>query len=119
MNTLLLTTPSPSLDPSTLPSGANMDQQHRKETASQFEALLIGQIMRSMRESSGGGWLGSGEEQSGSALGEFAEQHLSQIIAQQGGFGLASLIEQGLTTGATSPPATASQSAAASLPPKL
>ncbi len=65
------------------------------ESARQFEALLIGQIMRSMRESAGG-WLGSGEDQAGSSMAEFAEQQMAQLLSASGGFGLASLIEQGL-----------------------
>lgn len=84
-------------DPTQLAKGSAHDQRHLKETAEQFESLLIGQIMHAMRESSGGGWMGTGEDQAGSTMGDFAEQHLAQVMAQQGGFGLASLIEQGLT----------------------
>lgn len=87
----------PRLGEIALPSGQGKDSPgSRHEAASQFEALLIGQLMQSMRASSGSGWLDTGEDQAGSAMGDFAEQHLSQVIAQQGGFGLASLVEQGL-----------------------
>lgn len=65
------------------------------ESARQFEALLIGQIMRSMRESAGG-WLGTDADQAGSSMAEFAEQQMAQLLSNNGGFGLASLIEQGL-----------------------
>lgn len=65
------------------------------ESARQFEALLIGQIMRGMRESAGG-WLGSGEDQAGASIAEFAEQQMAQVLSAGGGFGLASLIAQGL-----------------------
>ncbi|MBN9661688.1 MAG: rod-binding protein [Acidobacteria bacterium] len=84
-------------DPTLLTKGEVPDKRRLKETAQQFESLLIGQIMHAMRESSGGGWMGTGEDQAGSTMGDFAEQHLAQIMTQQGGFGLASLIEQGLT----------------------
>ncbi|QOY87579.1 rod-binding protein [Paludibaculum fermentans] len=84
-------------DPTQIAKGALNDKRHIQQTAAQFEALLIGQIMHSMRESTGGGWMGTGEDQASSAMGDFAEQHLAQVMAQQGGFGLASLIEQGLT----------------------
>ena len=67
-----------------------------RESAKQFEALLIGQIMRTMRESSGG-WLGSGEDQANVSMSEFAEQQMAQVLSSNGGFGLASLIEQGLS----------------------
>lgn len=66
-----------------------------RDSARQFEALLIGQLMRTMRESSGGG-LGSGDDQAGASMSEFAEQQMAQVLSANGGFGLASLIEQGL-----------------------
>jgi len=76
--------------------GGKPDAARIKETAKQFEALLIGQIMKSMREAGGSGWLGGGEDQSGATMTEFAEQHVAQILGSQGGFGLAALIEKGL-----------------------
>ncbi len=71
------------------------DPAQVRQAAEQFEALLIGQMMRSAREAGGGGWLGS-EDQAAQTMGELAEQHLSQVIAAGGGFGLARLIRQGL-----------------------
>jgi flagellar protein FlgJ len=66
-----------------------------RDAAQQFEALLIGQILRSVRES-GGGWLGSGGDPSGDCATEYAEQHFATTLAQQGGLGLADLISKGL-----------------------
>ena len=66
-----------------------------RDAAQQFEALLIGQMMRSVRES-GGGWLGSGADPSGDCATEYAEQHFATTLAQQGGLGLADLISKGL-----------------------
>jgi peptidoglycan hydrolase FlgJ len=63
-----------------------------EEAANQFEALLVGQMMRSMRESSEGGWLGGGGDPSGSALTEMAEEHLAKAITTNGGMGLAKVI---------------------------
>lgn len=85
-------------------SKPNNDAHQRKEAACDFEALLIGQLMHSMRSASGEGWLGTGEDQAGSTMGDFAEQCLSRVIAEQGGLGLASLIEQGLTPKEITPP---------------
>jgi len=69
-----------------------------KQAARQFEAMLIGQMLRSMREASGnkGNWLGGEEAQGSDTMSEFAEQQLGQAISSQGGFGLAPLVEQGL-----------------------
>jgi flagellar protein FlgJ len=66
-----------------------------RDAAQQFEALLIGQILRSVRES-GGGWLGSGSDASSDCATEYAEQHFAATLAQQGGLGLADLISKGL-----------------------
>jgi peptidoglycan hydrolase FlgJ len=77
--------------------GASADSRNKiRQSAKQFEALLIGQIMRTMRASSGG-WLGSGEDQASESMSEFAEQQMAQDLSSNGGFGLASLIEQGLS----------------------
>jgi Rod binding domain-containing protein len=64
-----------------------------QDAAQQFEALLLSQILRSVRES--GGWLGSNDPTSDCAM-EFAEQQFAALLAQQGGLGLATLIAQGL-----------------------
>jgi Rod binding domain-containing protein len=66
-----------------------------RDAAQQFESLLLGQILRSVRES-GGGWLGSGSDSSSDCATEFAEQHFAAMLAQQGGLGLADLIAEGL-----------------------
>jgi flagellar protein FlgJ len=65
-----------------------------RDAARQFEALLIGQILRSARQG-GAGWLG-GEDAAGEVATDYAEQHLATVLAQQGGLGLASLIAKGL-----------------------
>ena len=69
-----------------------------RDAAQQFEALLIGQILRSVRES-GSGWLGSGSDSSTDCATEYAEQHLATTLAQHGGLGLSDLIAQGLERG--------------------
>jgi len=64
-----------------------------RDAAQQFEALLIGQILRSVRES--GGWLGS-QDSAADCAAEYAEQQFAAVIAQRGGLGLADLIARGL-----------------------
>jgi flagellar protein FlgJ len=66
------------------------------EAAQQFEALLVGQMMRSVRESAGN-WLKTGDDSSGDCATDFAEQQFATNMAQQGGLGLATLISTGLT----------------------
>jgi flagellar protein FlgJ len=64
-----------------------------KDAAQQFEALLLTQMLHSVRESGGGGgWLGSGGDSTGDSATDFAEQQLASTLAQSGGFGLGKLI---------------------------
>ncbi|HLH16133.1 MAG TPA: hypothetical protein VKX45_02885 [Bryobacteraceae bacterium] len=64
-----------------------------RDAAEQFEALLIGQMLRSVRES--GGWLGTNDP-SGDCATEYAEQQLATVMAQRGGLGLTDVIVRGL-----------------------
>jgi len=79
------------------------DAQSIRAVAGQFEALLVGQLMRPMREAGGSGWLGCGDDEAGAGLMELAEQHLASAIAASGGLGLAALVEKGLEAAAARP----------------
>lgn len=72
----------------------NPDKVH--DAAQQFEALLLGQMLRTERQS-GGGWLGSGEDAAGECATDYGEQQFAAVLAQQGGLGLATLVAKGLT----------------------
>jgi Rod binding domain-containing protein len=61
------------------------------DAAQQFEALLIGQILKSVRESAGS----SSDPSADSAMG-YAEEQLASVLAHNGGLGLATVIEAGL-----------------------
>jgi flagellar protein FlgJ len=67
-----------------------------KDAAHQFEALLIGQMLKSMRESEGG-WMGTGEDEAGSSAMEYAQEMFAQSLSASGGLGLASMVAKGLT----------------------
>ncbi len=60
-----------------------------REAAGEFEALLLAQLLRGMREGAGGWGLGSGESDCAT---EFAEQQLALALAQRGGLGLGAQI---------------------------
>ena len=87
LNTILSTT-----------STASTEQNPAKirEAAKQFEAILIEQMMRSARESGSGDWAGTSEDQTGELMSEMAEQQFSQLLASNGGLGLAKLVAEGL-----------------------
>jgi flagellar protein FlgJ len=65
-----------------------------RESAKQFEALLIGQMLKSMRDSEGG-WLGTGEDESSSSAMEYAQESFAQALASRGGLGLAAIVTKG------------------------
>ncbi|HXE11841.1 MAG TPA: hypothetical protein VN633_06965 [Bryobacteraceae bacterium] len=65
------------------------------KAASQFEALLIGQLLKSA-QGEGEGWLGTDSGDAGSTMTEMSEQVLSSTLASKGGLGLAKLVTQGM-----------------------
>jgi len=66
-----------------------------QSAAQQFEALLIGQMLKSMNDSEGG-WLGTGDDQSASSAMEYGQEMFAQALAANGGLGLAKMVAQGL-----------------------
>jgi flagellar protein FlgJ len=78
-----------------LPAERN-DPQRIQATAGEFEALLIGSLLKSMREAGSSGWLGTGDDKASESLMEIAEQQLARVMATQGGLGLARMVVQGL-----------------------
>jgi Rod binding domain-containing protein len=81
--------------PPTRADGRNPDKVH--DAAQQFEALLMGQILRSARQGASS-WLSGGEDSSSECATDYAEQEFAAVLAQQGGLGLTSLITKGLAT---------------------
>ena len=57
---------------------------------------MLGQILKTARESSDGGWLGTGDDQSGELALEMAEQQFAQAMSARGGLGIAKLVTAGL-----------------------
>lgn len=82
--------------------GARLDSSDKTDpaklarAAQEFESLLIGQMLRMMRDASLGGGLGLEGDNAGRTMSEFADQQLSELLASRGGIGLAALIAQGL-----------------------
>ncbi|HTS66724.1 MAG TPA: hypothetical protein VMH28_32090 [Candidatus Acidoferrales bacterium] len=76
-------------------AGSSRDPNRVRDAAQQFEALLIGQMLRSVREG-GSGWLSDGGDSAGECATDFAEQQFAGVMAQNGGLGLSNLIVTGL-----------------------
>ncbi len=66
------------------------------DAARQFEALLLGFMLKSVREAGSSSWLDSGQDSAAASATGYAEEHFAQAIASSGGFGLAKMITTGL-----------------------
>jgi Rod binding domain-containing protein len=75
------------------PAARTDDPAKVRDAAKQFEALLIGQILHSARES---GWLGTPEDPSSDCATDYAEQQFAAVMAQAGGLGIANMVQRGL-----------------------
>lgn len=73
------------------------DPEKIAEAARQFESVLIAQLLKSMRSSGDGGWLGTGEDPTASAAMDMAEEQFAGTLSAQGGLGLAQMVIRGLT----------------------
>jgi len=67
-----------------------------KAAAQQFEALLIGQLLKTAREAGDSGWMGTDQDDAGQIGMEMAEQQFAQMLASKGGLGMADMIAKGL-----------------------
>lgn len=81
------------------PAPQPKDTPERIEKAARdFEALLIGQMLKMARESEGG-MTGDADEQdeTNSTMVELGEQQLAQALAASGGLGIAKIVIAGLS----------------------
>ena len=76
----------------TVSTTSTSDPAKARDAAQQFEALLLSQMLKSVRED-GGGWMGSPSTDS---MSEYAEQQLATAMSKAGGLGLADVIAAGL-----------------------
>lgn len=79
----------------TSPTQSTPDRSPEKiaDAAHQFEALLVEQMLRTMR----GSWLGAEDDKSSESLMEYAEQEFARVMTAGGGFGLARMISDSLS----------------------
>jgi Rod binding domain-containing protein len=67
------------------------------EAAQQFEAILLGQMLQEMRPA------GESEDQTNDTMWDMAAQQFAQVLAKNGGMGLAKMIQAGLKPALSSP----------------
>ena len=82
-------------------ASSSSEQSKIANAAQQFEALMLGQLLKTARESSNGGWLGTGEDQAGELAVDMAEQQFAQAMSARGGLGIAKMVTAGFEHGAT------------------
>jgi Rod binding domain-containing protein len=82
--------------PSAAPGAPNTAALHK--AASQFEALFVAQMLRSVRESAQ-----TGSDESSSAMRDIADEQFAQALAEGGGLGLARTIEASFQPAARPP----------------
>jgi Rod binding domain-containing protein len=87
MNTVALTGRTP--DP------ADKEAKKQLGAARDFEAILIGQMLHSIREE-GSGWLGTGDDDASATAFGFGEDQLAKALTKGGGLGLSKVIAAGL-----------------------
>lgn len=66
------------------------------EAAKEFESLLIAMLLKSAREANSSAWSGEEKDAAADSAFGFAEEHLADVLASRGGFGLAAMIANGL-----------------------
>ncbi len=84
---------------STLTTPSNKDSPEKiRKAATDFEALLIAQMLKSAREAGGGVTGDAGEQdETNSTMLELGEQQLAQVLSQNGGLGIAKMVMAGMT----------------------
>jgi flagellar protein FlgJ len=83
-------------------AGAKDSPEKIKDAATQFEALLIGQILKTVHEEQDGGWLGTGDDKTSESATGLADDYFARALASRGGLGLAQMVTKGLETRAAS-----------------
>jgi Rod binding domain-containing protein len=90
-------------------SNPSKDSPERiRDAASQFEALLISQVLKASHDDEEEGWLGTGDDQTAGSMMGMAEEYFARAIAARGGFGLARMVASQLERQVSADPASSS-----------
>jgi Rod binding domain-containing protein len=73
-----------------------------REAASQFEALLIGEVLKAAQAGASEGWMGTGDDPASASAMDFAAEYFARALASNGGLGLTGVITKGLEQAAAS-----------------
>ena len=78
------------------------EESKLRKAAEDFEGLLLGQMLQSIRESALGGWQ-ENHDQAGAVALEMAETQLAQVMASQGGLGIARTLQASMKNRSSEP----------------
>lgn len=67
-----------------------------KDAATQFEALMIGQLLKAAHDESGDESLGGDSDPASASAMDFANDYFARAMASKGGLGLSNMIVSGL-----------------------
>ncbi len=67
-----------------------------KDAATQFEALMIGQLLKAAHDESGDESLGGDSDPASASAMDFANDYFARAMATKGGLGLSNMIVAGL-----------------------
>ena len=87
---------APGLAQMSVPGTAPNNPKKLEHAAADFEALLVGQMLKSAREAGGVGLTGNDDEEANSSLLELGEQQFAQALASNGALGIGKMIIAGL-----------------------
>lgn len=91
----MLSPVAPQPDAAAPAAGPVNDPAKVRDAARQFEALLIGQMMKSMQDSEGG-WMGTDADDASSSAMQYGTEMFAQAMAASGGLGIAKMVAAGL-----------------------
>lgn len=84
------------------PSAGQSRSSKLHVAAQQFEALMIGEMLKAAHSDDSDDPLGTGEDSGGDSMMEMAQSQLSTALAAHGGFGLAAMVERSMSRGNSS-----------------
>ncbi len=99
--------------------GGQLDKGKRiHDAAQQFESLMIGEMLKSVRENSSSGWMGSGGSTGDDSAMGMAEAQFANALTSGGGLGLTKMIDRSRNVQAASQNEKASPRALPAISPK-
>jgi flagellar protein FlgJ len=89
---------TPGLAQISAPGTSPNNPKKLEHAAADFEALLVGQMLKSSREAGGVSLAGEDDQEANSSLLDLGEQQFAQALASKGALGIAKMIVKGFNS---------------------